>query len=106
MLNLHKALRLIHKQDDRMQVQTMLVLLTVAEFGPISMSQLRETVGLSQSSVSRNCAALGEIHRKGMPGLRLITAHEDPMDRKQKIVQLTKKGENLMTKIRATQDKN
>ncbi len=105
MLNLHKALRLVQTQDERMQVQTILVLLTVAEFGPISMSQLKDTAGLSQSSVSRNCAALGKIHRKGRPGLGLITATEDPMDRKQKVVKLTTKGENFMAQLRATQTK-
>tara|TARA_R100000808_G_C2133325_1_gene142088 strand:- start:1047 stop:1268 length:222 start_codon:yes stop_codon:yes gene_type:complete len=52
--------------------------------------------GLSQASISRNCAALGSIHRKGLPGLGLIKTEEDIMDRKHKIVSLTPKGQNIM----------
>jgi len=100
MLRWIRALRLIQTQDERMQAQTVLVLSIIAEFGPMRMSQVRDDAGISQASVSRNCAALGKIHRKGAPGLGLIKAEEDPMDRKHKIVSLTPKGEAFIDTLR------
>ena len=42
------------------------------------MQDLSETVGMSQSSCSRNIAALGTWHRLGKPGLNLVEAVEAP----------------------------
>lgn len=90
-----QALRVLRTLDDRMQLQTAITLLLVMEFQPCRMASLRSMAGLSQASISRNCAALGRIHRKGQPGLGLIKTEEDIMDRKHKIVSLTPKGENI-----------
>lgn len=90
-----QALRVLRTLDDRMQLQTAITLLLVMEFQPCRMASLRSMAGLSQASISRNCAALGRIHRRGIPGLGLIKTEEDIMDRKHKIVSLTPKGENI-----------
>tara|TARA_Y100000593_G_C4274886_1_gene319508 strand:- start:14 stop:370 length:357 start_codon:yes stop_codon:yes gene_type:complete len=95
MMKLMTCLKVLQTVDPRMQLQTAMVFLTVSEFGPCNMSNLRTTCGLSGASVSRNCASLGKIHRHGKAGFGLIKAYEDVMDRKQKIVELTPKGENL-----------
>ncbi len=96
-----QALRVLRTLDDRMQLQTAITLILVMEFQPCRMASLRSMAGLSQASISRNCAALGRIHRKGMPGLGLIKTEEDIMDRKHKIVSLTPKGENIQRLLNA-----
>lgn len=95
-VDLIQSLRVLRSLDDRMQIQTAITLLLIMEFAPCRMAALRSMAGLSQASISRNCAALGIIHRKGMPGLGLIKTEEDIMDRKHKIVSLTPKGQNIM----------
>jgi DNA-binding MarR family transcriptional regulator len=86
-------IRILRALDPRMQMQTAATLLGAMEVAPCHMSSLRSIVGISQASISRNCAALGKIHRKGIPGLGLIETVEDPFNRKRKIVYLTPKGE-------------
>ena len=86
-------IRILRTLDSRMQMQTVETLLGAMEAAPCHMSSLGALVGTSQASISRNCAALGKIHRKGMPGLGLIETVEDPFNRKRKIVYLTPKGE-------------
>jgi DNA-binding MarR family transcriptional regulator len=56
-------------------------------------------MGVSQASVSRAIAALGELHRLGKPGYNLVETHEDPEERRRKIVFLSKKGIDVMTKV-------
>ena len=93
--NLHQftaAIRILQAHDPQMQLQTVICYLMVAQFGPCHLSNIRDTANVSQASVSRNCSALGTIHRRGIPGLGLVETWEDPMNRKSKIVGLTKKG--------------
>tara|TARA_Y100001934_G_C11987645_1_gene601621 strand:+ start:124 stop:459 length:336 start_codon:yes stop_codon:yes gene_type:complete len=85
--------RILRTLDPRMQMQTAETLFATMEKAPCHMSALRNYVNISQASISRNCAALGRIHRKGQPGLGLIDTVEDMFDRKRKIVFLTPKGE-------------
>ena len=96
LVDLVQSLRVLRSLDDRMQLQTAITLLLVMRFAPCRMASLRSMAGLSQASISRNCAALGKIHRHGQPGLGLIQTEEDIMDRKHKIVTLTPKGRNVM----------
>lgn len=76
-------------------------LLIVALEPGITMKRMAEKLGLSQSSTSRNVSALSKTHRYGKPGYDLITAKEDPTERRRKIVTLTAKGERVMhTKLK------
>lgn len=94
-----KAIELMQTLDERMQAQTITVFLLVCEFGPCRMASIRKMANISQASVSRNCATLGLIHRRGEPGFGLVSTEEDPMDRKHKFVQLTMKGERYRTML-------
>ena len=96
---LMKSIELMQTLDERMQAQTIMVFLLVCEFGPCRMASIRRMANISQASVSRNCASLGRIHRRGEPGFGLVDTEEDPMDRKQKFVQLTQKGERYKTML-------
>ena len=53
---------------------------------------LMKSTGLVNSTMSRNINALGEWHRLGRPGLRLVETIEDDFDKRIKRVHLTKKG--------------
>ena len=85
--------------DDQMQAQQIAVLLGVALRPGLTVNTLGETVGISQSSCSRNIAALGEWHRKGIPGMGLIEAVEDPVERRRKVIFLTGKGRVIANKL-------
>ena len=99
MKKLLKIIQLLQTLDERMQAQTILVFLLVCEFSPCRMASIRKMANISQASVSRNCASLGRIHRRGEPGFGLVDTEEDPMDRKHKFVQLTQKGERYKQMI-------
>ena len=59
------------------------------------MSEMADVLGLAQSSVSRNVAALSDWNRHRTTGHDLVSARENPMDRRQKLVTLTAKGIKL-----------
>lgn len=100
--HLYQAIRMIkviQTIDPQMQAQTIMCFLMVAQFGPCPMADIRAISNVSQASLSRNFSALGEVHRRGMPGFGLIKSWEDPMNRKAKLVKLTKKGEEFKKQI-------
>lgn len=57
------------------------------------------SLGISKSSVSRNVAALSQLHRLGRPGHNLVEAYEDPEDRRNKRVRLTSKGRAVALRL-------
>lgn len=81
--------------DLEMQMQTAQTFIAVAMQPGITMKELSEKVGISQASCSRNVSALSRTHRLNKPGMDLIVAAEDPMERRRKIVKLTPKGQRL-----------
>ena len=80
--------------DPEIQAQAISTLLVVAlaDPEPITMRDIGIRTGTAQSSVSRNVAMLGKIHRKGQSGHGLVDSYEDPMNRRVKLVKLTPKG--------------
>lgn len=82
----------LRKIDSEMQAQTMAIYLAVMKKPGISMRELETATGHASSTISRNIAALGKIHRKGKPGHQLLSSKEDPMDRRIKRVFPTAKG--------------
>lgn len=92
---LMKALTVLRGEDEQMQMQTAQVFIAIAMQPGITAQKVGESVGISQSSVSRNTAALGEWHRFGKPGLNLIEAVPDPRERRRKIHFLTIKGRRM-----------
>jgi len=99
-----KALDEFRKLDPVMPAQTMAHFLAVADRAPeeISMGELAEAIGLSQSSTSRNIAYLGKTWKPGVAGLDLVEAFEDPMERRRKLVRLTPKGKRVAESLRET----
>ncbi|MDX0801722.1 MarR family transcriptional regulator [Sinorhizobium medicae] len=83
------------KLDPEIQAQTITLFLMVVARPGITMKELVQQSGLASSSVSRNIASLGAVHRNGEPGHDLLRAYEDPTDRRTKKVELTAKGRRV-----------
>lgn len=91
----------MRKLDPEMQLQTLLTYLYVAQdkSGGMAMATIADKLHISQSSTSRNVAYMGKMNRKKEPGLQVLTAREDPMDSRRKLVTMTSKGDRLKETI-------
>ena len=80
--------------DPEMPIAQMLLLLEVALAGEsgASLTEISAKHGMGQANTSRNLSQLGKINRKHEAGHQLIDAVENPMDRRFKILTLTKSG--------------
>lgn len=86
--------------DGEMQAQAMAVLLKVAKSPlPIKMHDIAVELGLSQSTISRNVAYLGDWNRRKEAGHQLVEAYEDPAERRRKLVRLTAKGKRFVKSL-------
>lgn len=65
----------------------------------MSLSEIAKRAGIGLATASRHIGALGKINRKKEEGLLLIESFEDPMERRKKIIRLTKKGRITVNKI-------
>jgi DNA-binding MarR family transcriptional regulator len=96
------AIELFRGQYDEMPAQTIQALLVIAEFPGISVSELGEKLGLAQSSASRNVYALSNDKGKGVPGLDLIVSEINPMNRRQRQLSLSLKGQKFVARLKET----
>lgn len=73
----------------------------------ITLEKLGQELGMAQSSTSRNVAALSDFFLSAQgdrrPGYGLLEKRENPQNTKEKIVQLTSKGERLAEALRRIQ---
>ncbi len=96
------ALEELRKLDPEMPMQTVMTFLTIARLdhdhpNGVQMKRLRELVGISQASMSRNTVSLGKGSTR--PGHKLILVREDPKHRRRKLVRLSQRGRALMIAI-------
>ena len=75
-----------------------LIAIAMSEDG-LSLVDLAKKVGIGAASTSRYVAALGKVDRHRETGLGLVQAHEDPLERRKKIVSLTKKGKTFIEEL-------
>lgn len=86
--------------DPEMPLQQLHCLLVVAEAEEgTSLTDLAKKVGIGLATASRYVGALGKINRRREEGLKLIESFEDPMERRKKIIRLTKKGHITTQKL-------
>lgn len=89
--------------DATLPIHSLLLFLRVAEADlkgePLEGRDLAKKMKLSTSAISRNVASLGEWHRHQRPGMGLIQAVPDLMDRRRKPITLTKKGHQVISLI-------
>jgi DNA-binding MarR family transcriptional regulator len=96
-----RVLEEFRRLDPDMPIQYALSFLTIARHEGLSMGDLAQRLGIAQSSASRNIAALSKWHSFGKAGHGLVEAHEDPRERRRKIVRLTPRGHHLVAVLRA-----
>src|ERR1700761_1565975 len=96
-----RVLEAFRRFDPDMPIQYALSFLTIAQHEGMSMGELAQHLGIAQSSASRNIAALSKWHSFGKAGHDLVEAHEDPRERRRKIVRLTARGHHLIAVLRA-----
>lgn len=66
---------------------------------PLSIRELATKIGLAETTVSRHLRYLGDQRRIGVEGLGLVELEIHPVDRRQRIVKLTRKGRNLRERL-------
>ena len=100
MRRLISAMSRLREQDLTMPVQQILVLLWVAaNEGRPQRDLIAAFKDIPESTVSRNVAALSEVHRLGKPGLGLVSWLPHPTDRRVNLLHLTAKGRQLCTAL-------
>ena len=66
---------------------------------PITIKELSERVGLPYATVSRHLRYLGDFERLGVEGMGLVKTDTYLMNRRQKIVSLTREGKALRDRM-------
>ena len=89
------------KINNEIQAQTVQTFLAIAmsKKEKVPMSELMETLGISQASCSRNVAFFTDWTRKKQKGPNFLTCREDPMERRRKLVSLTPKGKQFYNSL-------
>lgn len=80
-------------------LQQLLTFAHVADRQEMPMADLAVLTGVTQSSVSRNVARLGQGMSPTEAGYGLLSAFEDPYYRKRKLVSLTPRGKELAKEL-------
>lgn len=93
------VIKAFREVDMNFPIQQIEILLWVAQKPGVSVAELVNLTGQAQSSVSRNVAALGLVHRKGEPGHDYVDAQKDPDNPRRLILFLTIKGKTFMTGV-------
>ena len=102
MKTMGQAVRLIEAiraAGELMPLQTAHTFLCVLQRPGMTMAELGKLVGLSQSSISRNVASLGEWHRLGKPGYKLVETVQDRDDPRKLRVYPSAKGRTIGAQI-------
>lgn len=104
-MNLEQATRVIEKFreiDPDMPIGVPWAFMLVANYQGqhgISLSDLAERAGFGLSTASRYIAALSKINRHREEGFNLVVTHENPMERRQKLISLSAKGRAFLNKL-------
>ena len=88
--------------DPDISATTISAFLAIAEQEGMNMKELGETLGVAQSSCSRNVSALTRLKnpKENQEGLDLVVRTEDPLEGRRKIMFLSPKGKKMHQKIR------
>jgi DNA-binding MarR family transcriptional regulator len=85
--------------DEKSTLTSLDAFLVIAVSGSISNTELIKRSGCTKSHVSLITSVLAIYGRGNKPGLGLIASTEDSMDRRYKMLTLTRKGEELAERI-------
>lgn len=106
-----RTLEHFRKIDPEMPLQQIMLLLGAAEaearpgaHDAASVQDLCTKLDLAQSTASRNLAVLSGKDMRFQERTALLSAYENPMNRRQKLVALTPEGIKLMRQIISTME--
>lgn len=74
-------------------------LLLIAKNEGLSLKELAQYAKVKMATASRYVSQLSAAAAPGQPGLGLVVAREDPMERRKKIIALTPKGKATVDKL-------
>lgn len=100
---LMKALDKLRALDSDMPLAQAVCLLLISKHEGLSLKELAEKAGIGMASASRYVAFFGKPHA-GLghkPGMGLVVATEDPMERRKKTITLTGKGRAVINQLGA-----
>lgn len=100
-MRVRKAIQIVRDQYPEMQIQTLFVLLTIADMEPkpVRQADLQVATSMTGGSLSRNVSILDDWSWQRRPGLKLVESYPDLMDRRHRLVTLTRKGKALVRQL-------
>lgn len=97
--SLVRAMEAFRDLDPGMPLAQALSLLLIAQSGETSLKDLAERADLAMATASRYITFFTKHERGGVKGVGLITATEDPQERRKKVIALTPKGHAFINRI-------
>ena len=95
-----KFLSRVQQVDAEMPIQQIMCLLVISQSEEgMSLTDIAKRVNISMTTASRYIGSLGKINRRKEEGLNYIESYEDPMERRKKIIRLSKKGEIALRRM-------
>jgi DNA-binding MarR family transcriptional regulator len=82
-----------------MPLQYVTVLLLIASDEHHNFKTYATRIGTSESLMSRHIADLGSVNRNHTEGFGLVETYDDLMDRRNKLVRLTPKGQRIVREM-------
>jgi DNA-binding MarR family transcriptional regulator len=95
-----KVAELFRVKDTEVPGQLVSVFCYIASHNPCNLQAIKESLGLTDNSTSRNTDWLSDYHRLGKPGMGLIKKYTDPQNFRRRVVKLTPKGEAMVQSIK------
>jgi DNA-binding MarR family transcriptional regulator len=85
--------------DVEMPIGQIVFFLNAAKLEGASLREVAEASDVKMTTASRYLANLSKVDRFHREGLDLLTSHENPMNRRMKVIELTPKGIAVLAKL-------
>lgn len=94
-----QALDALKGLDLDMPIAQAVCLLLIAKNEGISLKDLAQKTGVGMASASRYVSTFGKPLVPGRKGFGFVTATEDPLERRKKVISLTAKGRAFVNQL-------
>jgi len=96
---IYSALEPFRSVRETMPLQYVTAFLLVAQDEHQNVTTYATRAGTSQSLMTRHLADIGEVNRYHEEGMGLVEAYDDLMDRRNRLVKLSAKGQTVVWKM-------